>query len=80
MRKEIIEATVFVIALTGLMAGGIGIGINIGKSEQIASEQPKNTGIPVIIWNDDEESMPNDGKIVEIQETINDTIYIGNVD
>ena len=80
MRKEILEATVFVIALTGLLAGGIGIGVNIGKSEQIVSEQPKNTGIPVIIWNDDEESMPNDGEIVEIQETVNDTVYIGNVD
>jgi len=80
MKKEVIEAAVFVIALTGLLAGGIGIGVNIGKSEQIACEQPKNTGIPVIIWNDDEESMPNDGELVKIQETVNDTIYIGNVD
>lgn len=32
---------------------------------------------PVIIWNDDSESIPTDGELVRIEMTQNDTIYIG---
>ena len=32
---------------------------------------------PVIIWNDDTESIPQDGELVRLEMTQNDTIYIG---
>ena len=32
---------------------------------------------PVIIWNDDTESIPADGELVRIEMAVNDTIYIG---
>jgi hypothetical protein len=32
---------------------------------------------PVIIWNDDTESIPADGELVRLEMTQNDTIYIG---
>lgn len=32
---------------------------------------------PVIIWNDDVESIPMDGELVRLEMTKNDTIYIG---
>ena len=35
---------------------------------------------PVIIWNDDCEGIPADGSEVVIEQTINDTIYIGAID
>lgn len=31
---------------------------------------------PVIIWNDDFESIPPDGSLVRIEMTVNDTIYL----
>lgn len=34
---------------------------------------------PVIIWNDDIEGIPTDGSEVVIEQTVNDTIYIGAV-
>lgn len=32
---------------------------------------------PVIIWNDDPESIPMDGELVRLEMQVNDTIYIG---
>jgi hypothetical protein len=42
---------------------------------EVAPRSPK-----VIIWNDDEESIPMDGSKVVIEFTQNDTIYIGSVE
>jgi len=74
MKNEILNAIILTTAITGILAAGIGIGIDIQKAEV---KQPQHA---VIIWNDDIESLPTDGEMVEIQQTINDTIYIGNID
>jgi len=74
MKNEILNAIILTAAITGILAAGIGIGIDIQKAEV---KQPQHA---VIIWNDDIESLPADGEMVEIQQTINDTIYIGNID
>lgn len=74
MKNEILNAIILTTAITGILAAGIGIGIDIQKAE---AKQPQHA---VIIWNDDIESLPADGEMVEIQQTINDTIYIGNID
>jgi hypothetical protein len=74
MKNEILNAIILTTAITGILAAGIGIGIDIQKAEV---KQPQHA---VIIWNDDIESLPADGEMVEIQQTINDTIYIGNID
>lgn len=34
---------------------------------------------PTIVWNDDLEGIPADGSKIVIEQTINDTIYIGNI-
>lgn len=74
MKNEILNAIILTAAITGILAAGIGIGIDIQKAE---TKQPQHA---VIICNDDIESLPADGEMVEIQQTINDTIYIGNID
>jgi hypothetical protein len=51
------------------------IGFNCGTE---LKNEPCNE--PVIIWNDDIESIPTDGTLVKIEMTVNDTIYIGNVE
>lgn len=65
--------------LTGLIAVfGVTmfyIGIQAGRSE---NKCPRNE--VTIVWNDDLEGIPADGEMVEIQETVNDTIYIGSID
>jgi len=35
---------------------------------------------PVIVWNDDIESIPADGSKIVIEFTKNDTIYIGSIE
>jgi hypothetical protein len=37
---------------------------------------PIHSDEPVIIWNDDHESIPMDGSLVRIEMTVNDTIYL----
>lgn len=34
---------------------------------------------PVIIWNDDPESIPMDNELVRLEMQVNDTVYIGPV-
>jgi hypothetical protein len=34
---------------------------------------------PVFVWNDDHESIPKDGDSIVIEMTVNDTIYLGNI-
>ena len=41
-------------------------------------ETKENSDSPVIIWNDDPESIPIDGELVKLEFTENDTLYIGN--
>ena len=72
--KRNLELAVFCLGLAGTLATGIGIGNNMQKAKV---KQPQHA---VIIWNDDEESIPQDGSTVKIEKTVNDTIYIGNVE
>lgn len=46
------------------------------KNQSIPKE---NSDSPVIIWNDDPESIPRDGELIKLEFTKNDTLYIGNV-
>ena len=34
---------------------------------------------PVIIWNDDPESIPMDNELVRLEMQVNDTVYIGPI-
>ena len=51
-----------------------GVALAIGASEIAHRLEPKQQ---VIVWNDDEESMPNMGSTVILEFIENDTIYIG---
>jgi hypothetical protein len=72
--KRNLELAVFVFCLGLAWAGGIEIGIDMQKAKV---KQPQHA---VIIWNDDEESIPEDVSTIKIEKTVNDTIYIGNVE
>lgn len=80
MKRNLEEAVfclglaVFCLGLACIIATEIGIGSDMQKAEV---KQPQHA---VIIWNDDEESIPQDGSTVKIEKTVNDTIYIGNVE
>lgn len=76
MKNEVLNVIVISFLLTALFATGMAIGYSEGKKEQA---QPKNA-IPTIIWNDDEEAIPEDGTKVIIELTQNDTIYIGSAE
>ena len=78
MKKETLDVIKLMVLLTGLFASGLAIGYNEAK-QQMKYEQSINK-TPKIVWNDDIEGLPKDGKTIKIQKTINDTIYIGNVD
>lgn len=43
-------------------------------------EEPAPRTQPVIIWNDDPESIPQEGEKIVIEFTKKDTIYIGSVE
>lgn len=73
MKNNLISAFTLSILLASVFAVGVYIGYSGGKKEH------KQTNQPVIVWNDDQESIPEDGKTVKIEQTVNDTIYIGNV-
>jgi hypothetical protein len=62
----ILSLSVTVYILVNLYANHI---IN-NKSNPIQSEEP------VIIWNDDHESIPIAGSLVRIEMIVNDTIYL----
>ena len=74
MKNQILNAIALSALITSVFYLGMIIGYDNCKSEV---KQPQHA---VIIWNDDIESLPADGEMVEIQQTINDTIYIGNID
>jgi hypothetical protein len=77
MTNQVKNAIALGILLTALTGANLLIGYNIGKIDKAYEKTLKQ---PVIIWNDDEESIPEDGSTVKIEKTVNDTIYIGNVE
>lgn len=66
------ELVALMIALTGLFALGLYLGYDIAETEL-----KTRANAPVLIWNDDDEGLPADGALIQIQETVGDTIYVG---
>jgi hypothetical protein len=66
--------------LTGSCMGlviGVVIGAIVLRTSTNELRELEADNSPVIIWNDDTESIPTDGELVRIEMTQNDTIYIG---
>ena len=62
------------------LAFGVVIGVmysnyytNLKKVDQVDHDAP------TILWNDDWESIPTPGELVEVEEITNDTIYFGPI-
>jgi hypothetical protein len=64
--------------LTGLIVAFGIVMFWIGR-QSASSHKPQHLkdDYYTIIWNDDIESMPKDGSTITIQQTIEDTIYVG---
>jgi len=77
MKNKVLEITAFLIAITGLVVGGIGIGIGIGKDSVDCQHRIDST--PELIWNDDFESFPAEGGLIKVVKDSEDTIYLENV-
>ena len=60
----------------GLAIGTV-IGVIVLRTSTNELRELEADNSPVIIWNDDTESIPADGELVRIEMTQNDTIYIG---
>ncbi len=66
--------------LTGSCIGlviGVVMGAVILRTSTNELRDLESDNSPVIIWNDDTESIPQDGELVRLEMTQNDTIYIG---
>ena len=66
--------------LTGSCMGlviGVVIGAIVLRTSTNELRELEADNSPVIIWNDDTESIPTDGELIRIEMTQNDTIYIG---
>ena len=66
--------------LTGSCIGlviGVVMGVVILRTSTNELRDLEADNSPVIIWNDDTESIPQDGELVRLEMTQNDTIYIG---
>ncbi len=66
--------------LTGSCIGlaiGTVIGVIVLRTSTNELRELEADNSPVIIWNDDTESIPQDGELVRLEMTQNDTIYIG---
>ena len=50
----------------------------VSDSIYVKFKHKENSDSPVIIWNDDPESIPMDGELVKLEFTENDTLYISN--
>jgi hypothetical protein len=50
----------------------------VSDSIYVRFKHKENSDSPVIIWNDDPESIPMDGELVKLEFTENDTLYISN--
>jgi hypothetical protein len=68
--------TLFTGAVIGLLLG-TGIGLAVLYETMSKQREYEADPSPVIIWNDDTESIPQDGELVRLEMTQNDTIYIG---
>lgn len=71
----------FIVAIITVFIIGVFFGT---KLEENYFHTPQIPGHPVFIWNDDLESIPSvhdlsESAHIEIEETTNDTIYIGPV-
>ena len=68
------EPMTTVVALIGSFMLGCIMTIAFSSNPDTAPNQP------VIVWNDDLESIPKDGSKIQLEMTENDTIYIGNIE
>ena len=75
MRKLQAES-LFAGAVAGLAIGTI-IGMAVLSTSIKEQRELEADNSPVIIWNDDTESIPADGELIRLEMTENDTIYIG---
>ena len=66
----------FIGTVIGLLCGTL-ISIAVLYETTAKQREYEDDPSPVIIWNDDTESIPADGELVRIEMTVNDTIYIG---
>ena len=62
--------------ITLVFAGFVIASFFAGRESVKELERPYEYG-PVIIWNDDPESIPMDGELVRLEMQVNDTVYIG---
>ncbi len=76
MKKEIIEGVTFGIMLTGLFVCGMAIGYSEGKREAATDCEVEDECMH-IVWNDDDESIPTVGSMVEVQYIDAGCVYIG---
>jgi hypothetical protein len=60
---------------SGIIMGALMIGIGTSVKQQQPKPHPRHE--IVFLWNDDDESIPKDGTMIMIQETVGDTIWIG---
>jgi hypothetical protein len=62
--------------ITLVFAGFVIASFFAGRESAKEGLRPYEYG-PVIIWNDDPESIPMDGELVRLEMQVNDTVYIG---
>lgn len=65
---------VYIIFAAGVLAGALSNGY---YNESQKTALPDYEDMPVMIWNDDWESIPPPGELVEVEIVTNDTIYFG---
>jgi hypothetical protein len=66
----------YVVFLAGVLAGALTVALGeASKNDEIKYYDDT----PVMIWNDDWESIPAPGELVEVEEVTMDTIYFGPV-
>jgi hypothetical protein len=65
---------VYITFVAGVLAGAI---INTTYNNSKKDELPDYEDMPVMIWNDDWESIPPPGELVEVEIVTEDTIYFG---
>lgn len=66
----------FMGAVIGLLCGTL-ISTAVLYETTVKQVEYEDDPSPVIIWNDDTESIPADGELIRLEMTQNDTIYIG---
>ena len=81
MKREIIQVSVIMVLMTGLVAGCIKIGYDAGvQSVKLPECRHVIDKTPELIWNDDFESFPGEGELVRITVDNEDEIYLGPVE